>query len=102
VTGGTTLDLNALSSSEGAVITGFSVNGEAGYALAVGQLNSDSFADIVIGAPFAKGGTGEVYVVNGSNSFSSTSSPTLVFTGEANSKVARQAFRSILCRKTAT
>ncbi|MEO1067973.1 MAG: LamG-like jellyroll fold domain-containing protein, partial [Cyanobacteria bacterium J06638_6] len=82
LTPGTTLDLNALSSNEGAVITGFSANGEAGYALAVGQLNGDSFADIVIGAPFAKRGTGEVYVVNGRSSFSSTSSPTQVFTGE--------------------
>ncbi|MEM1367584.1 MAG: LamG-like jellyroll fold domain-containing protein [Cyanobacteria bacterium P01_H01_bin.15] len=80
---GQTVDLST--SSNVAIISGFSSGAEAGYSLAVGKLNDDDYADIVIGAPFAQDAAGEVYVVYGSEGFSGTTSPDVLFTGEANS-----------------
>ena len=37
----------------------------AGYSVAIGDINSDGFADIIIGAPSSDKGRGEVYVIYG-------------------------------------
>ncbi len=81
LTPGQTVDLST--SSDVAVISGFSSAAEAGYSLAVGKINDDEYADIVIGAPYAQEAAGEVYVVYGGEGFNGTTSPELLFTGEA-------------------
>mgnify|MGYP001559265909 CR=1 FL=1 len=40
----------------------------AGYSIAIGDINKDGFADIIIGAPGSDKGRGEVYVISGGKS----------------------------------
>jgi Ca2+-binding RTX toxin-like protein len=49
----------------GFTFTGVAAGDRAGTALALGDLNGDGFADLVVGAPGANGGQGAVYVVWG-------------------------------------
>ncbi|MFN0192768.1 MAG: hypothetical protein ACKVP5_12485 [Aestuariivirga sp.] len=72
------LDLASLTGLEGTRFDGAFVNDSAGRAVAaLGDVNGDGFADIVIGAPYANpGGTsngGSAYVVFGKNNFGASS-----------------------------
>ncbi|MDH5406292.1 MAG: hypothetical protein OEX80_07115 [Candidatus Aminicenantes bacterium] len=48
------------------VIYGESAGDQCGYAVACGDINSDMYDDIIIGAPMADSGKGKVYVIFGS------------------------------------
>ncbi len=54
------------------VIYGESAYDQCGYAVACGDINEDSYDDIIIGAPMANSGKGKVYVIFGSDTPSST------------------------------
>ncbi|MEB3341143.1 LamG-like jellyroll fold domain-containing protein [Okeania sp.] len=84
LTANSSLNLATLvSEGKALAISGFSSASEAGTALAVGNLNGDDYADILVGAPYGSAGAGEVYAIYGSASSSLT--PQLIFTGEAGS-----------------
>ena len=66
------LSLASLNGMNGFVINGIAVGDESGFSVSgAGDVNGDSIADIIIGAPFASNAGGESYVVFGSNSFTS-------------------------------
>ncbi len=70
------IDLSALDGSTGFRINGEDANDRTGTILATGDINGDSFDDILIGVPAGnyKGtNTGESYVVFGASSFSGSS-----------------------------
>lgn len=58
---------------------------EFGYALALGDINGDNYADIAIGAPQYNEGAGGVYLLYGSNSGVTNTTPQLVFEGSTSS-----------------
>ena len=64
-------DLATLDGSNGTMLIGN--GGDTGHVIAAaGDLNNDSFDDIVVGAPGADGGDGRAYVVFGAGGFSPT------------------------------
>ena len=85
LSGGQTVDLATSDSSLVVKITGFSAESEAGYSLAVGDLDGVNGDEILVGAPYALEGVGEVYLIKGGSDISSGTTPSVVFTGETNS-----------------
>ena len=62
---GSAFDLGALDGTNGLRLDGIDASDSAGFVGDAGDLNSDGFSDIVIGAPSADSGDGESYVVFG-------------------------------------
>ncbi|MBJ7899284.1 MAG: hypothetical protein GC158_05010, partial [Cyanobacteria bacterium RI_101] len=79
-------DLTATPSSMGFVVNGLEGGGLAGFAVAVGNFDGDSYADLIFGAPLANGSAGSVYVLYGNTvqSGSPIPNPTLVYSGQTD------------------
>lgn len=66
------MELSLLDGSAGFVLNGINRSDRSGDALYSGDINGDTYDDVIIGAHNANGGSGETYVVFGKNSFASS------------------------------
>jgi len=74
---GAQLDLSAVDGTNGFVISGESAGDSLGASVdLVENLDGDSFAEVIVGAPGANGGQGEAYVLFGASALGSTISVT--------------------------
>lgn len=66
------VDLSTLNGTNGFVILGESLGDRCGFALAAGDFNNDGLSDLAVGAPYALGAAGKVYLIYGRSDFNAT------------------------------